>query len=124
MATSLILLLYFANMSASLSVIFSLLVLASVIISIIQLICITSCWPEGANGELSWSRFKIPLVIISISTSFLVFLPAKTTMYQMAAVYVAGQATDTQEFKLVRQMITNELQKIVDNQTKEKSKEK
>ncbi len=41
-------------------------------------------------------------------------LPSRQTLYASAAVYAGGQLADTEEFRLVRQIVTQELRKMVE----------
>ena len=65
-------------------------------------------FPKGIGKYL-----KIPIIILSITSSLIIFIPSKDTMYMMAGVYIGGQAVDTDEFKLVRQLVTNKLTELV-----------
>lgn len=118
MATSLMLILYFAGMLTNLKVVLGLITGIFVFCSFMYAI-----FGRIIEGDsLEWNMFKIPIIVVSITGTMLILLPEKQTIYMMAGVYTAGQMTDTEEFQLVRKMITNELHEIVDAQTIKKEK--
>lgn len=109
MTTSIILLLYLADVVSSIGVVCALALLGSaVFFSIMTLVVML-----GDGGEKFPEWTKALCIWTAVAAAVGVLTPSKTTIYASAAVYVGGEAVNTEEFRLVRQLITQELRGLV-----------
>jgi len=110
MTTTLILLLYFADVAEKLLFIS----VSGAAVTVILIFCFFF-------GEIREDQVehKVRLVIIStvVGLSFLLlacFLPSKQTIYGAAAIYVGAEVANSEELQLVRQLVVKELKKTVE----------
>jgi cytochrome c oxidase subunit IV len=108
MASNLMWLLYLGDVVTSLG---NLAVLGLVVLCVAGLIyTIIHSIEHGAAPK--YPGFLVPIVVVLCVV--LIVVPSRQTIYASAAVYVAGEAANTEEFAAVRKIVQRELSKMVE----------
>ena len=111
MTTTLILLLYFADVAEKLSVLFG---LSGGVLMFITVLCFF--FGDVRKSQVA-GRVQLLSITTVISTIFLLiacFLPSKQTLYGAAAIYVGAEVANSEELQLVRQLVVKELKKTME----------
>lgn len=111
MTTSIIWLIYFADVLGNLQAALGILLTVGAMgaFAVCMHLFVNEAW------SAAWaSRFKWGVSLAGVAVLVLALLPSKQALYASAAVYAGGQMADTEEFRLVRQMVTQELRKMVE----------
>lgn len=107
MSTNLMWLLYFGDVVRGLSAISALVLFLGLVAFLM--------WAIFAMTDDDPPRYPTSAIVAMVfAAAVLIVVPSKQTIYASAAIYVAGEASATEEFALVREILKRELKKMVE----------